>query len=169
VVYEPIALSAESTVVAEFVPEPAAQAAYQSEADLERTFLALLVEQAYEYLPVRSEADLIANLRVQLEALNQVTFTDGEWQRFFTHQVASANDGIVEKTTKIQSDHVQVLKRDDGRSRTSTCSTSSTRTTTAQATTSTKCPPRRPAPTCCPVGRARTGTRRSWQRAAVGT
>ena len=112
--YEPIALSAESTVVAEFVPEPAAQAAYQSEADLERTFLALLVEQAYEYLPVRSEADLIANLRVQLEALNQVTFTDGEWQRFFTHQVASANDGIVEKTAKIQSDHVQVLKRDDG-------------------------------------------------------
>ena len=112
--YEPIALSAESTVVAEFVPEPAGQASYQSEADLERTFLALLEEQAYEYLPLHSEADLVANLRVQLEALNQVTFTDGEWHRFFTQQVASANDGIVEKTTKIQADHVQVLKRDDG-------------------------------------------------------
>mgnify|MGYP003381782819 CR=1 FL=1 len=108
VVFEPIALSAESTVVAEFVPEPAPQASYQSEADLEQTFLALLVEQAYECLPLHSEVDLVANLRVQLEALNQVTFTDGEWQRFFTQQVASANDGIVEKTTKIQSDHVQV-------------------------------------------------------------
>jgi len=46
--------------------------------------------------------------------LNQVAFTDGEWQRFFTQQIASANEGIVEKTAKIQTDHVQVLKRDDG-------------------------------------------------------
>ena len=114
VAYEPIALSAESTVVAEFVAEPTKHAGYQSEADLERTFIALLVEQAYEYLPLHSEADLVANVRVQLEALNQVTFTDAEWQRFFTQQIASANDGIVEKTARIQTDHVQVLKRDDG-------------------------------------------------------
>jgi len=112
--FEPIALSAESTVVAEYAPPPAAEAGYQSEADLESTFLALLVEQAYEYLPLHCEADLVANLRTQLEALNKVTFTDGEWQRFFSQQIASANDGIVEKTAKIQSDHVQVLKRDDG-------------------------------------------------------
>ena len=114
VAYEPIALSAESTVVAEFVPDPARQAAYQSEADLEKTFIALLQEQAYEYLPLHSEAELVANLRVQLEALNSITFTDGEWQRFFGEKVASANDGIVEKTARIQTDHVQVLKRDDG-------------------------------------------------------
>lgn len=114
VCYEPIALSAESTVVAEFVPDPVRQDGYQSEADLERTFLAMLQEQAYEYLPLRSEAALVANLRVQLEALNQVTFTEGEWQRFFTGQIAPANEGVVEKTTKIQTDHVQVLKRDDG-------------------------------------------------------
>ncbi len=112
--YEPIAISAESTVVAEFVPDPAKQGGYQSEADLERTFISLLEEQAYEYLLVRSEAGLVANLRVQLEALNKVRFTEGEWQRFFTQQIASANEGIVEKTAKIQADHVQVLKRDDG-------------------------------------------------------
>ena len=112
--YEPIALSAESTVVAEYVPEPANQTGHQSEAALEQRLLAMLQEQAYEYLPLHSEADLVANLRVQLEALNQTEFTDGEWQRFFTQQVASANDGIVEKTARIQSDHVQVLTRDDG-------------------------------------------------------
>ena len=112
--YEPIALSAESTVVAEYVPEPANQTGHQSEAALEQRLLAMLQEQAYEYLPLHSEADLVANLRVQLEALNQTEFTDGEWQRFFSQQVASANDGIVEKTARIQSDHVQVLTRDDG-------------------------------------------------------
>ena len=112
--YEPIALSAESTVVAEFVPDLARQSAYQSEADLEKTFVGLLQEQAYEYLPLRSEDELVANLRVQLEALNSITFSDGEWQRFFGEKVASANDGIVEKTARIQTDHVQVLKRDDG-------------------------------------------------------
>ncbi len=101
-------------MVAEFVPDPANQAGYQSEADLEQALIALLQEQAYDYLPLHSEAALVANLRVQLEALNKVTFTDGEWQRFFTQQIASANEGIVEKTAKIQTDHVQVLKRDDG-------------------------------------------------------
>lgn len=63
VAYEPIALSAESTVVAEFSPDPAKQAAYQSEADLEKAFIALLQGQAYDYLPLRSEAELVANLR----------------------------------------------------------------------------------------------------------
>jgi len=114
VAYEPIALSAESTVVAEFTPDSVAQSGYQSEADLERTFIALLQEQAYDYLPVHSEAELVANLRTQLEVLNGVTFTDSEWQRFFTESIASANEGIVEKTAKIQTDHVQVLRRDDG-------------------------------------------------------
>ena len=112
--YEPIALSADSTVVAEFVPDPATEAGHQSEADLERRLLELLQEQAYEYLPLHTEADLIGNLRVRLEALNKVTFTDGEWTRFFAEKVASANDGLVEKTARIQTDHVQVLKRDDG-------------------------------------------------------
>lgn len=113
--YEPIALSNESTVVAEFVPELAVrEAAYQSEAALERDFIEQLQRQAYEYLPITSEAELVANLRRQLEALNKIEFSDGEWQRFFTEKIASANDGIIEKTARIQEDHIQVLKRDDG-------------------------------------------------------
>ncbi len=112
--YEPIAVSSESTVVAEFIPDAASATAYQSEAELEREFIKLLQSQAYEYLPITSEAQLIANLRTQLEALNAIAFSNEEWDRFFTENVAGANDGIVEKTVRIQEDHVQVLKRDDG-------------------------------------------------------
>ena len=115
--YEPIAVSAESTVVAQFVPDDAGATAYQSEADLEREFVRLLEGQAYEYLPITAEAQLIANLRTQLEALNRIAFSDAEWERFFRDKIAGANDGIVEKTVRIQEDHVQVLKRDDGSSK----------------------------------------------------
>ncbi len=113
--YEPIALSSESTVVAEFVPEQGVrEPGYQSEAALERDFIVQLQKQAYDYLPLTSEAALIANLRAQLEALNKIAFSDAEWQRFFGTCIAGANDGIVEKTARIQEDHVQLLKRDDG-------------------------------------------------------
>ena len=112
--YEPIAVSAESTVVAEYVPDTQAEAAYQSEAALEQELIRLLQSQAYEYLPITSEAQLVANLRVQLEALNATSFSDAEWTQFFTERIAGANDGIVEKTIRIQEDHVQLLKRDDG-------------------------------------------------------
>ena len=112
--YDAIAVSSESTVVAEWVPDTAAEAAYQSEAELERELIRLLQSQAYEYLPIISEADLVANLRVQLEALNQITFSDVEWNRFFSECIAGARDGIAEKTVRIQEDHVQLLKRDDG-------------------------------------------------------
>ena len=113
--YEPIALSNESTVVAEFVrPNEVREERYQSEAELERDFIARLQVQAYEYLRITSEADLVANLRQQLEALNKITFSDREWQQFFGEKIAGANDGIVEKTARVQEDHIQVLKRDDG-------------------------------------------------------
>jgi len=112
--YEPIALNPESTVVAEFVPDAAQAAGYQSEADLERALIGQLRSQAYEYLPITSAAELETNLRAQLEALNRIAFTDPEWQRFFAEKIASSNEGIVEKTARIQEDHIQVLKRDDG-------------------------------------------------------
>jgi len=114
--YEPVALSSESTVVAEYLPDAAGagEAGYQSEAELEKAFIRQLQAQAYEYLAVTSEAGLVANLRFQLEKLNKVSLSDAEWERFFTTCIASANDGIVEKTARIQEDHVQVLKRDDG-------------------------------------------------------
>lgn len=112
--YDPIAVSSESTVVAEYVADAGSEAVYQSEAALEAEFISLLQSQAYEYLPIRSEADLVANLRTQLEALNCIQFTDAEWERFFNEQIASASDGITDKTSRIQEDHVQLLRRDDG-------------------------------------------------------
>ena len=112
--YEPIALNPESTVVAEFVPDATTPAGYQSEAELEKAFVALLASQAYEYVRITSTVALESNLRTQLEVLNKLEFSDAEWQRFFAEKIAARNDGIVEKTARIQEDHIQVLKRDDG-------------------------------------------------------
>ncbi|GEB97511.1 DEAD/DEAH box helicase [Corynebacterium flavescens] len=112
--YDPIAVSSESTVVAEYIADAAEETAYQSEAQLEKELIELLQSQAYEYLPVISQSQLEENLRKQLEILNSVTFSDSEWQQFFAERIAGANDGIVEKTVRIQEDHIQLLKRDDG-------------------------------------------------------
>lgn len=112
--YNLIASTAESTVVAEYTPEPRRSESYQSEAELEQEFIRRLTAQGYEYLPVRSETELVANLRRQLEKLNGYTFSDSEWERFFKDCIAGANDGVLEKTRRIQSDHVQVLRQDSG-------------------------------------------------------
>jgi type I restriction enzyme, R subunit len=109
-----IAASSESTVVAEFVPEPSTDTGYQSEAELEKLFIKLLQGQAYEYLAITTEDQLVANLRDQLSALNKITFSDAEWSQFFSECISGEKDGIVEKTIRIQEDHVQLLKRDDG-------------------------------------------------------
>ena len=113
-VIEPIAVSDESTVVSEFVADALTAAGYQSEAQLEKRFIVLLQEQAYRYLTIMSAADLEANLRTQLQALNGIEFSDREWKQFFTETLAAKNTGIVEKTALIQEDHVQILRRDDG-------------------------------------------------------
>ena len=115
--YNLIASTTESTVVAEYTPQAQRSESYQSEAALEREFIRMLEAQGYEYLTIHDEAGLVANLRRQLELLNDYTFTDGEWDRFFKTCIASANDGILEKTRKIQSDHVQVLRQDSGASK----------------------------------------------------
>lgn len=109
-----IVQSPDSTVVAEYTPDKNRADTYQSEAALEQEFLHLLTQQGYEYLPIHREADLVDNLRRQLEALNGYTFTAGEWKRFFRESIVGANDGIVEKTRRIQQDHVQVLRQDSG-------------------------------------------------------
>ena len=58
-----------------------------------REFIKILQSQAYEYLPIKTEADLIANLRTQLEALNGIEFTDAEWERFFKERIAGEREG----------------------------------------------------------------------------
>lgn len=109
-----VAATSENTVVTEYEPVKARSNSYQSEAELEKEFIRMLTEQGYEYLQIHTEKDLIANLRNQLERLNDYQFSASEWDRFFKDSIANQNDGIVEKTRKIQEDNVQVLKRDDG-------------------------------------------------------
>ena len=115
--YDPIAVGEQSTVVAEYKAEERISEDYQTEAQLEQELIDILQSQAYDYLPIHSEADLVANLRRQLETLNHVTFSDAEWERFYRTCVTSANDGIKEKTRRIHEDHIQVLTRDDGTSK----------------------------------------------------
>ena len=90
---------------------------YQSEAELERTFIAQLVEQGYERLNITTEKGLIANLRKQIETLNDYHFTENEWNTLFTKYIASANSGIVEKTRTVQENSTIVLTCDNGEKR----------------------------------------------------
>lgn len=112
-----IAETTESTVVTEYTPDSNRSENYQSEAALEKEFINLLCGQGYTYLPIHHESELIDNLRKQLEALNNYTFSDDEWQRFFSESIANSNEHELEKTRKLQEDHIQVLRRDDGTSK----------------------------------------------------
>lgn len=114
-IYNIVASTDEATVVAEYAAEYNVRPEkYQSEAELEREFIKQLTSQGYEYISVHNEASLIENLRKQLESLNDFTFTDSEWEKFFAECIANTNEGIVDKTRKIQDDHIQILKREDG-------------------------------------------------------
>lgn len=112
-----VAETTESTVITEYEPVPRRSDSYQSEAELEKEFIRLLTEQGYTYLNIHKEADLIANLRERLEELNNIKFTDSEWEQFFTTAIANPNDKIEDKTQTIQEDYVKVLKREDGTSK----------------------------------------------------
>ncbi len=103
-----------STVVAEYVPSGKRISDYQSEAELESAFIKQLETQAYEYLTITSEADLVLNLRKQLEKLNNFNFTDDEWNNFFSSEIANPNQGIEEKTATIQEDYIKNLYGADG-------------------------------------------------------
>lgn len=109
-----VAENTNSTVVSEFTPAKNRATNYQSEADLEQAFIELLESQAYEFLPIKTEADLTNNLRIQLGKLNNYQFSDTEWERFFVTNIANKNERIEEKAVKIQEDHVQLLTRDNG-------------------------------------------------------
>ena len=112
--YNLIASDDQCTVVSEYIQEIRRSDSYQSEAALEEEFIRMLRSQGYEYITIVDEDGLVANLRAQLEALNDIRFSDSEWKRFFAESIASANDGIVQKTNRIQVDNVQILRRDDG-------------------------------------------------------
>jgi type I restriction enzyme R subunit len=90
--------------------------AYQTENALEQEFIQDLVHQGYEYLPkLRTQADMLANVRVQLQALNNVEFSDTEWQRFVDTYLDKPSEGIVDKSRKLHDDYIFDFVFDDGR------------------------------------------------------
>ena len=93
-----------------------AGATYQTEADLENELIKDLSSQGYEYLPkLTSHEALLLNLREQLEKLNSVKFSDNEWQRFLTEYLDRPSDTIIDKTRKIQNNHIYDFIFDNGK------------------------------------------------------
>ena len=114
--YKPIAETNNFIVLDKYCKEWQAVDSYQSEGDLEREFIQDLVNQGYEYLPILNNAKaLLANVREQLQALNNVQFSDGEWLRFVETYLDRPSDNIIDKTRKIHDDYIHDFVFDDGR------------------------------------------------------
>ncbi|WP_374427676.1 type I restriction endonuclease subunit R [Ideonella dechloratans] len=114
--YKTIAESKNFIVLDKYTPEWKVAENYQSESDLEREFILDLQSQGYEVLPgLNTPEALLANVRVQLQALNNVEILDAEWLRFVETWLDKPSDGIVEKTRKIHDDHIHDFVFDDGR------------------------------------------------------
>lgn len=112
--YNMLISTLESTVVTEYVKEDTPVYTYQSEADLEREFIKNLQNQGYEYLSIHNEKELIVNLKGKLEKLNNIVFSENEWERFFKEKIANKNESIIEKTRTIQEDYIKSFTRDNG-------------------------------------------------------
>ncbi len=115
--YEIIAESNESTVVAEFHSDNEKKSAYESEAELERAFIALLEKQGYEFKEIHKEQDLKDNLKEQLEKLNDYHFTPKEWEILYYQFIANKNDDYKAKTRKIQEDPIFNLTLENGKTK----------------------------------------------------
>lgn len=113
---KPIIESNSFIVLDKYTQQWEAAEGYQSEADLERELIQDLVAQGYEFLPqIISQETMLANVRVQLQTLNAVEFTDAEWLRFVAIYLDAPSDGVIEKTRKIHDDYIHDFVFDDGR------------------------------------------------------
>ena len=113
--YKTIAESKNFIVLDKYIAEWKAAEGYQTEEALERELIQDLVNQGYEFVPgLNTPEKLLANVRVQLQALNNVQFTDAEWQRFVSSWLDKPSEGIVDKTRKVHDDYVHDFVFDDG-------------------------------------------------------
>lgn len=113
---KPIAESKNFIVLDKYTSEWTAADHYQSEAELERELIKDLSNQGYEFLPaLTSPETMLANVRVRLEDLNSVRFSDKEWQRFVSTYLDNPSDGIIDKTRKVHDDYIHDFVFDDGR------------------------------------------------------
>lgn len=115
--YKPIAESKNFIVLdkyKKFSEVNEAPVSYQTEADLERELIQDLKNQGYEVLPQLNQRSMLANVRVQLQNLNDMQFTDKEWQRFVVEYLDKPSDNLVDKTRKIHDDYIYDFVFDDG-------------------------------------------------------
>lgn len=113
--YKTIAESNNFIVLDKYTKDWQVSESYQSEGDLEREFIQDLQNQGYEYAPgLNTPEKLLANVREQLQALNNMQFTDGEWLRFVESWLDKPSDSIVDKTRKIHDDYIHDFVFDDG-------------------------------------------------------
>jgi len=112
----PIAETPNYIVLDKYTKDWEAADQYQSEDDLERELVQDLQNQGYEFLPaLTNPSAMLANVRVQLEALNNVRFSDDEWQRFNDSYLDNPSDSITDKARKIHDDYILDFVFDDGR------------------------------------------------------
>ena len=113
--YTTIAESNNFIVLDKYTREWKVAETYQSEYDLEREFIQDLQNQGYEYLPdIKTPDTLLKNVRVQLQTINSVQFSEGEWLRFVEEFLDKPSDSIVDKTRKIHDNYIHDFVFDDG-------------------------------------------------------
>lgn len=92
-----------------------APVSYQTEAALEKEFIQDLINQGYENpLNLTTPESMLANVRVQLQTLNNMAFTDTEWRRFVDEYLDKPSDNLVEKSRKIHDNYIHDFVFDDG-------------------------------------------------------
>ncbi|MFN5656956.1 MAG: type I restriction endonuclease subunit R [Pseudanabaena sp.] len=113
--YNAIAESNNFIILEQYSKQSRVKESYQSEYDLEGEFIQDLVNQGYQYLPsVSNPQAMLANVREQLQTLNNVQFSEGEWQRFVETFLDKPSDSITDKTRKIHDNHIHDFVFDDG-------------------------------------------------------
>ena len=113
--YKTIVESKNFIVLDKYTKDWAVAEGYQTEGDLERELIEDLINQGYEYLPELKNSDaMLSNIRVQIQTLNAVVFSDGEWLRFVETYLDKPSDTIIDKTRKIHDDFIHDFVFDDG-------------------------------------------------------
>ena len=84
-----------------------APAVYQTEAALEKEFIQDLINQGYENPKNLNTLEaMLTNVRLQIQSLNNMVFSDGEWVRYVEEYLDKPSDTLVEKTRKIQDNYI---------------------------------------------------------------
>jgi len=109
-----IAEMTDGIILASFEKRASAEASYQTEALLEKKLIDNLISQGYEKLDAHSSDDLYKNLKIQIEKLNNIEFSESEWARFLKEYLDSPSDTMIEKTRKVQENYIYDFTFDDG-------------------------------------------------------